>query len=141
MRARQRLRRGYRYREPALWPAGQRDRAAGASHSAHAEGHRPCRAPRLRPRYRLHDSFRRRRTNGAAAIMRRIGIDVGGTNTDAVLIDGNRVLPAIKTATTAEVLGGVRAALSKLLAATGGEPGRIPAVVRAKHTFPTVIAG
>src|SRR5258708_6042143 len=97
MRARQRLRRGYRYREPALWPAGQRDRAAGASHSAHAEGHRPCRAPRLRPRYRLHDSFRRRRTNGAA-VMKRIGIDVGGTNTDAVLIDGNRLLAAIKAA-------------------------------------------
>jgi len=48
--------------------------------------------------------------------MRRIGIDVGGTNTDAVLIDGNRVLVAVKTATTADVLGGVRTALSKLLA-------------------------
>jgi N-methylhydantoinase A/oxoprolinase/acetone carboxylase beta subunit len=61
--------------------------------------------------------------------MRRIGIDVGGTNTDAVLIDGNRVLAAIKTATTADVLGGVRAALSKLLAATASEPGYIAAVV------------
>ena len=30
--------------------------------------------------------------------MRRIGIDVGGTNTDAVLIDGDRVLIAVKTA-------------------------------------------
>ena len=61
--------------------------------------------------------------------MRRIGIDVGGTNTDAVLIDGNRVLAAVKTATTADVLGGVRTALSKLLAETAGEQGRIAAVV------------
>jgi N-methylhydantoinase A/oxoprolinase/acetone carboxylase beta subunit len=61
--------------------------------------------------------------------MRRIGIDVGGTNTDAVLIDGNRVLVAVKTATTADVLGGVRAALSKLLAETADGPGHIAAVV------------
>jgi N-methylhydantoinase A/oxoprolinase/acetone carboxylase beta subunit len=61
--------------------------------------------------------------------MRRIGIDVGGTNTDAVLIDGDRVLVAVKTATTADVLGGVRTALSKLLAETASGPGHIAAVV------------
>ena len=61
--------------------------------------------------------------------MRRIGIDVGGTNTDAVLIDGDRVLVAVKTVTTADVLGGVRTALSKLLAETAGGPGHIAAVV------------
>jgi N-methylhydantoinase A/oxoprolinase/acetone carboxylase beta subunit len=59
--------------------------------------------------------------------MRRIGIDVGGTNTDAVLIDGTRVMGAVKTTTTADVLGGVRAALEQLLAQ--GDPGRIEAVV------------
>jgi N-methylhydantoinase A/oxoprolinase/acetone carboxylase beta subunit len=59
--------------------------------------------------------------------MRRIGIDVGGTNTDAVLIDGTRVMGAVKTTTTADVLGGVRAALEQLLAL--GDPGRIEAVV------------
>ena len=32
--------------------------------------------------------------------MRRIGIDVGGTNTDAVLIDGGKVVCAVKTPTT-----------------------------------------
>jgi N-methylhydantoinase A/oxoprolinase/acetone carboxylase beta subunit len=61
--------------------------------------------------------------------MRRIGIDVGGTNTDAVLIDGSRVLAAVKTTTTADVLGGVRAALGQLLAKTADDPGRISAVV------------
>jgi N-methylhydantoinase A/oxoprolinase/acetone carboxylase beta subunit len=61
--------------------------------------------------------------------MRRIGIDVGGTNTDAVLIDGSRVLAAVKTNTTADVLGGVRTALSQLLAQVAGDLGTIAAVV------------
>ena len=72
------------------------------------ERHRACRPARLRPRYRLR--HRLRRTDR----MRRIGIDVGGTNTDAVLIDGSHVLGAVKTATTADVLGGVRTALEQL---------------------------
>ena len=33
-----------------------------------------------------------------------IGIDVGGTNTDAVLMDGTRVLATVKTATTPDVM-------------------------------------
>ena len=37
---------------------------------------------------------------------RRIGIDVGGTNTDAVLLEDDRVLHAVKTPTTADVLTG-----------------------------------
>ncbi|MEA2788442.1 MAG: hypothetical protein QOG73_848, partial [Acetobacteraceae bacterium] len=61
--------------------------------------------------------------------MRRIGIDVGGTNTDAVLIDDNRVLAAVKTTTTADVLNGVRSALQQLLAQTAEGPGGISAVV------------
>ena len=43
--------------------------------------------------------------------MRRIGIDVGGTNTDAVLIDGAQVVHAVKTTTTEDVLGGIETAL------------------------------
>ena len=61
--------------------------------------------------------------------MSRIGIDVGGTNTDAVLIDGSHVLGAVKTATTADVLSGVRAAFAQLLALTACDPARIAAVV------------
>ncbi|RVT93474.1 hydantoinase/oxoprolinase N-terminal domain-containing protein [Sphingomonas crocodyli] len=61
--------------------------------------------------------------------MSRIGIDVGGTHTDAVLIDGSRVLGAVKTGTTADVLSGVRTALSKLLDQTGCERSAISAVV------------
>jgi N-methylhydantoinase A/oxoprolinase/acetone carboxylase beta subunit len=47
--------------------------------------------------------------------VRRIGIDVGGTNTDAVLLDGDRVVHAVKTPTTADVTGGVTEALGLLM--------------------------
>jgi N-methylhydantoinase A/oxoprolinase/acetone carboxylase beta subunit len=50
--------------------------------------------------------------------MRRIGIDVGGTNTDAVLIEDGRVAGAVKTATTPDVTSGILDALA-LLTETG----------------------
>jgi N-methylhydantoinase A/oxoprolinase/acetone carboxylase beta subunit len=45
----------------------------------------------------------------------RVGVDVGGTNTDAVLMDGRRLLAAYKTPTTADVESGVVAAIGTLL--------------------------
>ena len=44
--------------------------------------------------------------------VRRIGIDVGGTNTDAVLLDADQVVHAVKTPTTADVTTGVTHARS-----------------------------
>jgi N-methylhydantoinase A/oxoprolinase/acetone carboxylase beta subunit len=58
-----------------------------------------------------------------------IGIDVGGTNTDAVLVERCRVLHEVKTATTADVTTGVRRALELLLEASGAERRRIDAVM------------
>ena len=46
--------------------------------------------------------------------MRRIGIDVGGTNTDAVLIDNGEVRRAVKAPTSKDVTGGIITALSAL---------------------------
>ena len=54
--------------------------------------------------------------------MRRIGIDVGGTNTDAVLLEDGRVVHAVKTPTTPDVTGGIVTALDLL--------GRHPQVAR-----------
>lgn len=48
--------------------------------------------------------------------MLRIGIDVGGTNTDAVLLEDRQVVDWVKTATTADVTSGITAALKQLLA-------------------------
>ena len=45
-----------------------------------------------------------------------IGVDVGGTNTDAVLMDGPQLVGAAKAPTTADVTSGIVAAISELLA-------------------------
>ena len=46
---------------------------------------------------------------------RRIGIDVGGTNTDAVLVEDDAVVAAVKTPTTADVTSGITRALADLV--------------------------
>ena len=46
--------------------------------------------------------------------MRRIGIDVGGTNTDAVLLEDGRVVHAVKSPTTEDVTGGIVSSLDLL---------------------------
>jgi N-methylhydantoinase A/oxoprolinase/acetone carboxylase beta subunit len=45
----------------------------------------------------------------------RIGIDVGGTNTDAVLMRGTEVIAKIKTPTTEDVTSGITTALNHIL--------------------------
>ncbi|MFT5531106.1 MAG: N-methylhydantoinase A/oxoprolinase/acetone carboxylase beta subunit [Candidatus Poriferisodalaceae bacterium] len=46
--------------------------------------------------------------------MRRIGIDVGGTNTDAALVEDGVVVAAIKTPTTDDVTSGIAIAIAQL---------------------------
>ena len=48
----------------------------------------------------------------------RIGIDVGGTNTDAVLMKERTVLGAVKTPTTSNVTDGIVTALQNLIQET-----------------------
>lgn len=45
----------------------------------------------------------------------RVGVDVGGTNTDAVLMDGQRVLATIKKPTTKNVSDGIVDAISSVI--------------------------
>jgi N-methylhydantoinase A/oxoprolinase/acetone carboxylase beta subunit len=78
----------------------------------------------------------------------RIGIDVGGTNTDAVLMDDRRVLAAVKTPTTSDVTSGIVTVLRTLMSDSGAEADQIRAVmigtthftnavVEAKRLMPT----
>lgn len=49
-----------------------------------------------------------------------LGVDVGGTNTDAVVLDGNQtIVSATKQPTTDDVTGGIRAAVTTVLACLG----------------------
>ncbi len=59
----------------------------------------------------------------------RIGIDVGGTNTDAVLMKGTRVVSWYKTPTTADVTSGITTALQSLLEQSHTDPAQINAVM------------
>ena len=61
--------------------------------------------------------------------LRRIGIDVGGTNTDAVLLADGAVEHAVKTPTTEDVTTGIVTALGELSAFPGVARGAIDAVV------------
>jgi N-methylhydantoinase A/oxoprolinase/acetone carboxylase beta subunit len=78
----------------------------------------------------------------------RIGIDVGGTNTDAVLMDGRAVLAEHKSPTTADVTAGVVAGVAEVLRRAELDPTRVTAVmigtthftnavVEAKRLMPT----
>lgn len=51
--------------------------------------------------------------------MIRIGIDVGGTNTDAVLMDGANVIAGVKAPTSKDVMTGVISAMRKVLETAG----------------------
>jgi N-methylhydantoinase A/oxoprolinase/acetone carboxylase beta subunit len=59
----------------------------------------------------------------------RIGVDVGGTNTDAVLMDGSAVRAWTKQPTTADVSSGVAAAITAVLEQAGAAPGEIASVM------------
>lgn len=59
-----------------------------------------------------------------------IGVDVGGTNTDAVVLDGEgRVRAWTKRATTDDITGGIRAGIADVLAAIGEDRSRVSRVM------------
>jgi N-methylhydantoinase A/oxoprolinase/acetone carboxylase beta subunit len=68
-----------------------------------------------------------------------VGIDVGGTNTDAVMLEGDRVRAAVKTPTTAEVTAGVTRALELLLAEVGPGTGIEAVMIGTTHFTNAVV--
>jgi N-methylhydantoinase A/oxoprolinase/acetone carboxylase beta subunit len=61
--------------------------------------------------------------------MKRIGLDVGGTNTDAILIEGDAVTAAVKSPTTEDVTSGILNSLSELVAKAGQAATDVDAVM------------
>ena len=59
----------------------------------------------------------------------RIGVDVGGTNTDAVLMDGDKVVGWHKTPTTPDVTTGITMAIRTVLQETEVPAGQVKAVM------------
>ncbi|WP_086667937.1 hydantoinase/oxoprolinase N-terminal domain-containing protein [Lentzea kentuckyensis] len=71
-----------------------------------------------------------------------IGIDVGGTNTDAVLLEGRRVLAECKRTTTADVTTGIVAAVGGLRQQLAFNPAAIKAVmIGTTHFVNAVVEG
>ena len=74
--------------------------------------------------------------------MLRIGVDVGGTNTDAALLDGSKVLATVKSSTTADVTSGVGTAIRAVLAEAGIAAGAVNAVmIGTTHFLNAVVEG
>lgn len=59
----------------------------------------------------------------------RIGVDVGGTNTDAVILAGRDVIGAVKRPTTSDVSSGIAAAIGAVMSEAGIRADQIQAVM------------
>lgn len=59
----------------------------------------------------------------------RLGVDVGGTNTDAVLLDGRLLLAASKSPTTEDITTGIAAAMTEVISTAGIERAAIRRVM------------
>ena len=74
--------------------------------------------------------------------MLRIGVDVGGTNTDAALLDGTQVLATVKASTTADVTSGVGTAIRAVLSQARVAAGSVNAVmIGTTHFLNAVVEG
>lgn len=69
----------------------------------------------------------------------RIGIDVGGTNTDAVLMNGTETVGWSKSPTTSDVTGGIVSALELLLSQTRAPRAAIEAVMLGTTHFTNAV--
>ncbi|PWR04130.1 hydantoinase subunit beta [Meridianimarinicoccus roseus] len=69
----------------------------------------------------------------------KIGVDVGGTNTDAVILDGHGVRGWRKTPTTADVQSGIVAAISAALADAGAQAEDVDCVMIGTTQFTNAV--
>ena len=69
----------------------------------------------------------------------RIGIDVGGTNTDAVILEDDQVIAATKTQTSADVVTGIVDAINTLFSQTGISVNSIDALMIGTTQFTNAV--
>ena len=69
----------------------------------------------------------------------RIGIDVGGTHTDAVLLDGDQLLAATKRPTTEDIQSGVLDGLNEVLRQSGVSPDTVQMVTIGTTQFTNAV--
>ena len=69
----------------------------------------------------------------------RIGIDVGGTHTDAVLIDGEELLTSTKALTSADVTTGILDALATVIDDSGIDQNSVDAVMLGTTQFTNAV--
>lgn len=69
----------------------------------------------------------------------RVGIDVGGTHTDAVILDGQAVVASTKVLTSQNVKDGVVNALDEILLESGIDRGKIDAVMIGTTQFTNAV--
>jgi N-methylhydantoinase A/oxoprolinase/acetone carboxylase beta subunit len=69
----------------------------------------------------------------------RIGIDVGGTNTDAVVMEGDRVVASVKATTSPDVTAGVSEALAGALKQSGVAAGSVDVVALGTTHFTNAV--
>jgi N-methylhydantoinase A/oxoprolinase/acetone carboxylase beta subunit len=69
----------------------------------------------------------------------KIGIDVGGTHTDAVLLDGDVVVSSVKALTSADVTTGILEALEHITADSGFKESSVEAVMLGTTQFTNAV--
>jgi N-methylhydantoinase A/oxoprolinase/acetone carboxylase beta subunit len=68
-----------------------------------------------------------------------LGVDVGGTNTDAAIVDGSTVIHWVKTTTTEDVTSGILDSVQRVLSESGTDPAEIEAVMVGTTHFTNAI--
>ncbi|MCG8505492.1 MAG: hydantoinase/oxoprolinase family protein [Sphingomonadales bacterium] len=69
----------------------------------------------------------------------RIGLDVGGTHTDAVILDGRDILARHKATTSADITSGIVEAFTTVLDVAGAQPSAIDAVMLGTTQFTNAV--
>ena len=113
----------HHHREPQVRPA--RRRRGHALQSLLAE--RGCPGPGWPPLFQVRHRLRAHRGSGGRAEMKyKLGIDVGGTNTDAAILDeAGRVVASCKEPTSPDVSTGIDRAVERILAISRVPPSSI----------------